>query len=236
MDKGVRIRLLGEFRNYRPNFWDFFRIWTVFSTEWISKSGLARACADRFSDDFLQRAEGLGPGKSGTAGQADGAGGVAGERPDRDFALAEGVGGEGGDQGGAVAGGDQVDEGFEGGGLHGALQAAPWQAVFRAAGGQGLIGEAVAIGENQQFAGECFLVDGVRLRKAMVEGQGGEQGLIKESDFGNFRRVGGGGKQGCVEAVVAQAVDERRGSGLPTARWSGPDRPARSGLRIRGIR
>ena len=51
-----------------------------------------------FADHFLKSAQSLRTGKSGAAGQANGARGLPGKGPQGDAALAERVGGEGGNQ------------------------------------------------------------------------------------------------------------------------------------------
>ncbi len=71
--------------------------------------------------------------------------------------AAERVGGESGHQRGAVAGGDEVHQRLQRGGLHGALQGAAQRAccVFRRR--RGLVGQAMAIGQHQQFARQATL-------------------------------------------------------------------------------
>ena len=134
--------------------WGFYRVVSDgFSTDGEGgASGWLRSghCS---LDDFLESPQGLRAGKSRPAGEADGAQGPAGEGNEDDVELTERTGRKGGNEGGAVACGDEVDERLHGGGLDGTLQGVSAGTDLVAAGGEGLVGKTVAVGQDEQFSG-----------------------------------------------------------------------------------
>lgn len=136
--------------------------------------------------------------------------GAASEGDEGDATGSKGVGSKGGNEGRPVAGGDQVDEGFERGSLHRALETAAnvAVAVFGAAGGECVIGEAVSVCEDEEFVFQGLFVELLCGSEAVIAGQGGEEGFVEEDDFGDLRGVGFGGEEGGIELVVAEVVDE----------------------------
>src|SRR5579885_2758634 len=111
---------------------------------------------DCLADHFLDGSEGLGSGEAGAASETDGAVRTIGERNENDAAGLERVRGEGWDESRSVPGSDKVNEGLEGCRLHGALEASAdvRMAVFGSAGGESVVGEAVSVGEDEEFVFE----------------------------------------------------------------------------------
>ena len=120
---------------------------------------MAQGWAYRAADHLFKGTQRLWTREAGTAGQADGPRGFAGEGTEDDVTADEGIDGKGGNQRGAVAGGDKVDQRIQCGSLHGAVKAVALRRLARSTGGQGLRGQAVAVGQHQQLAAESFFVN-----------------------------------------------------------------------------
>lgn len=88
-----------------------------------------------------------------------------------------------------------------------------------------MVGQAVAVGQHQQFVCQRLLSDGFFPSQAVIGGQGGQQGFVEERDLGNLRRLRRGGQQRRIEPVVAQALDQQAGLVFPKL-----DRQPRIGL------
>jgi hypothetical protein len=171
---------------------------------------LAPGLGDGASDYLFYGTKGLWAREAGAAGEADGTGRVLGQGAEFDAAIFEAWGCQGGDQGGAVTGGYQVDKRLEGGGLHGGLEAG-----FGSAGGEGVVGEAVAVGHDEEVIGEGGFFYRLLRGERVVRRERGQQGFMEEGDVGQFVGACGGGDERGVEAMTSEAFEKWAGLVFP---------------------
>jgi hypothetical protein len=95
-----------------------------------------------------------------------------------------------------------------------------------AAGGQGLVAQAMPVGEHEHVLGEVGLGHDLAGGQRVLGRQGGEEGLVEERPAGELRAVHLGRQQRRVQLMGAQPVEQRQGLVLPGLEQEGGQRLA----------